>query len=127
MRLFTAIELPVEMLLRLDRLIASLRPETLVKWTPVDNLHIKTFSWNWPESRLPELDYALAKLADREAFDVEVRACDWFPNERSPVCRWLPCNLLILWWPGTESNRRRQPFQGCALPTELPGRFSGML
>jgi hypothetical protein len=23
---------------------------------------------------------------------------------------------LILWWPGTESNRRRQPFQGCALP-----------
>src|SRR5712675_3068833 len=36
-------------------------------------------------------------------------------------------NLLISeslkWWPGTESNRRRQPFQGCALPTELPGRF----
>src|SRR5271170_591221 len=29
-----------------------------------------------------------------------------------------------LWWPGTESNRRRQPFQGCALPTELPGRNS---
>src|SRR3954463_14777774 len=28
----------------------------------------------------------------------------------------------ILRWPGTESNRRRQPFQGCALPTELPGR-----
>ena len=26
------------------------------------------------------------------------------------------------WWPGTESNRRRQPFQGCALPTELPGQ-----
>ena len=25
------------------------------------------------------------------------------------------------WWPGTESNRRRQPFQGCALPSELPG------
>ena len=27
-----------------------------------------------------------------------------------------------MWWPGTELNRRRQPFQGCALPTELPGR-----
>ena len=26
-----------------------------------------------------------------------------------------------MWWPGTESNRRRQPFQGCALPSELPG------
>src|SRR5262249_39575450 len=30
--------------------------------------------------------------------------------------------LKAKWWPGTESNRRRQPFQGCALPTELPGR-----
>ena len=24
------------------------------------------------------------------------------------------------WWGRAESNRRRQPFQGCALPTELP-------
>ena len=30
-------------------------------------------------------------------------------------------NLLKVWWPGTELNRRRQPFQGCALPPELPG------
>ena len=28
---------------------------------------------------------------------------------------------LKTWWPGTELNRRRQPFQGCALPPELPG------
>src|SRR4029077_7065330 len=37
-------------------------------------------------------------------------------------------NRLILnnlkWWPGTELNRRRQPFQGCALPPELPGHIS---
>ena len=33
------------------------------------------------------------------------------------------CKCFVLkWWPGTESNRRRQPFQGCALPAELPGR-----
>jgi hypothetical protein len=32
--------------------------------------------------------------------------------------------LLKTWWPGTELNRRRQPFQGCALPPELPGHFS---
>ena len=25
------------------------------------------------------------------------------------------------WWPGTESNRRHKPFQGSALPSELPG------
>ena len=31
---------------------------------------------------------------------------------------------LEMWWPGTELNRRRQPFQGCALPPELPGHVS---
>src|SRR5436305_11984988 len=34
-------------------------------------------------------------------------------------------NSLKTWWPGTELNRRRQPFQGCALPPELPGHFVG--
>src|ERR1700678_4387210 len=28
------------------------------------------------------------------------------------------------WWPGRELNPRRQPFQGCALPPELPGHVS---
>ena len=32
-------------------------------------------------------------------------------------------NSLKRWWPGTELNRRRQPFQGCALPPELPGHI----
>src|SRR5579862_83914 len=31
-----------------------------------------------------------------------------------------------MWWPGTELNRRRQPFQGCALPPELPGHVFGI-
>ena len=30
--------------------------------------------------------------------------------------------LLILWWPGVESNHRHADFQSAALPTELPGR-----
>ena len=30
-------------------------------------------------------------------------------------------NVRKVWWPGTESNRRHKPFQGSALPTELPG------
>ena len=35
----------------------------------------------------------------------------------------MPVNCFEMWWPGTELNRRRQPFQGCALPPELPGHF----
>jgi hypothetical protein len=30
----------------------------------------------------------------------------------------------ILWCRGTESNCRHQPFQGCALPTELPRHWA---
>ena len=38
--------------------------------------------------------------------------------------RGIPNNCFEMWWPGRELNPRRQPFQGCALPPELPGHFS---
>lgn len=85
MRLFTAIELPSDVLARLERLIASLRPEALVKWSPLDNLHITVkFIGEWPEARLEELDGKLATLVPREPFDLEIRELCWFPNERAP-------------------------------------------
>ena len=39
-------------------------------------------------------------------------------------CFWLSVSVEKEWWPGTESNRRRRPFQGRALPTELPGQWA---
>lgn len=89
MRLFTAIDLPAEMLLRLERLLSALRPEALIKWSPLDNLHITTkFIGEWPERRLEELDKALAGLTPRETFDIELRDLGWFPSERSPRVLW---------------------------------------
>jgi 2'-5' RNA ligase len=89
MRLFTAIDLPAEMLLRLERLLSALRPEALIKWSPLDNLHITTkFIGDWPERRLEELDHALAGLLPRETFKIELRDLGWFPNERSPRVLW---------------------------------------
>jgi 2'-5' RNA ligase len=89
MRLFTAIDLPSEMLLRLERLLSSLRPEALIKWTPLDNLHVTAkFIGEWPLNRLDELAEALAELTPREPFDMEVRDLGWFPNERSPRVLW---------------------------------------
>ncbi len=89
MRLFTAIDLPQEILLRLERLVAALRPEALIKWSPLDNLHITTkFIGEWPEARMEELHEALAEVAPRASFEVEVRQLGWFPNERSPRVLW---------------------------------------
>ncbi|MGA8030349.1 MAG: RNA 2',3'-cyclic phosphodiesterase, partial [Bryobacteraceae bacterium] len=90
MRLFTAVDLPSEVLNRLDRLLVALRPEALVKWSPVDNLHITTkFVGQWDESRLDELDDALSSLRVREPFEVELEGLGWFPNERSPRVLWI--------------------------------------
>ncbi|HSU59908.1 MAG TPA: RNA 2',3'-cyclic phosphodiesterase, partial [Bryobacteraceae bacterium] len=85
MRLFTAIHLTPEILLRLERLLSTLRAEALIKWSPLDNLHITTkFIGEWPEARLDELHEALGALAPREPFQVELKDLGWFPNERSP-------------------------------------------
>jgi 2'-5' RNA ligase len=90
MRLFTAIDLTPEILLRLERLLSAIRREALIKWSPLDNLHITTkFIGEWPEARLEELHGMLAALAPRAPFTLELRDLGWFPNERSPRVLWL--------------------------------------
>jgi len=90
MRLFTAIDLPPDVLMRLERLISALRPEALIHWSPLDNLHVTTkFIGEWPESRLEELHEALSPVAMREPFDVDVKDLGWFPHERSPRVLWV--------------------------------------
>lgn len=89
MRLFTAIDLPPEIVYRLERLLMLLRPEALIKWSPLDNLHITTkFIGEWPESRLDELHEALASVGSRESFEIAIQGLGWFPNDRSPRVLW---------------------------------------
>lgn len=89
MRLFTAIDLPADILLRLERLLSALRPEALIKWSPLDNLHITTkFIGQWPDARIDEIQEALSELLPRSSFEVEVKDLGWFPNERSPRVLW---------------------------------------
>lgn len=102
MRLFTAIEVPPDVLLRLERLVAVLRPEALIKWSPLDNLHVTTkFIGEWPESRMEELHQALLAVPPRDPFGVDVSGLGWFPNERSPRVLWagvnggLPLSTLV--------------------------------
>jgi 2'-5' RNA ligase len=85
MRLFTAIELPPHLLLRLERLLSALRPEAQINWSPLDNLHITlSFIGDWPEARLDELNSALASLSPRQSFEISLKDFCWFPNARSP-------------------------------------------
>jgi 2'-5' RNA ligase len=53
MRLFTAIDLPAEVLDPLREFLARLRPLAKLHWSPVENLHITTkFIGEWPEARI---------------------------------------------------------------------------
>ncbi len=89
MRLFTAILLPPEMLLRLERLLSALRPEALIKWSPLDNLHVTTkFIGSWEAHRFDELDAALAATPPRAPFELHIRDLGWFPDRRSPRVLW---------------------------------------
>jgi RNA 2',3'-cyclic 3'-phosphodiesterase len=89
MRLFTAIDLPSDVLIRLERLTAALRPEAFINWSPLDNLHLTIkFIGQWPESRVEELDRALTSLVPRKPFQAEVKDLGWFPDGRSPRILW---------------------------------------
>ena len=90
MRLFTAIEIPAEMLMRVERLTSALRGEALVKWSPNVYLHITTkFIGEWPEPRLPDLNDVLSGLFRRQRFEIELKGLGWYPSETSPRVLWL--------------------------------------
>ena len=89
MRLFSAIDIPPDIVGRLDALIARLRPIARISWSPAANLHITTkFIGQWREERLPELERALASLADRPPIPISVRKLGFFPNAKSPRVFW---------------------------------------
>ncbi len=89
MRLFTAVDLPDELVSRLAGLVEELRPSARIKWSPPENLHITTkFIGEWPEERLGELKSALAGLPSSGPFRVEIRGVGFFPNPHHPRVFW---------------------------------------
>jgi RNA 2',3'-cyclic 3'-phosphodiesterase len=110
MRLFTAIDLPDEIVLRLERLTCALRSEALINWTPLDNLHITTkFIGSWPDSRLEELHAALSSLAPRQPFDIELKNLGWFPNARAPRTFWIGVHGEALQRLARDTEERLEP------------------
>ena len=83
MRLFTAIEIPTEIRLRLEALTARLRPAAKLAWSPPDHLHVTTkFVGEWPRPRLQEVKDALAGVRPAGAFEISIRGLGWFPDAR---------------------------------------------
>jgi 2'-5' RNA ligase len=118
MRLFTAIDLCPDVLLRLDRLLVALRPEAKIHWSPIDNLHITIkFIGQWPSERLPEVEAALERVkAVVEPFTLELENLGWFPNERASRVFWAgvrECPALH-----ALAERTETALQGLGVPKE---------
>jgi 2'-5' RNA ligase len=89
MRLFTAIDIPAEVKLRLEALLNRLRPLAKLSWTPPANLHVTTtFIGEWPESDLDRINRALSSVPQPGPIDIAVRGLGWFPNGRNPRVFW---------------------------------------
>ncbi len=93
MRLFTALDLPEEIIGRVSQLVERLKPTAKINWSPGANLHVTTkFIGEWPEDRLAELKTALAAIPSRQAIDVRIHSVGFFPNAKSPRNFWCGVN-----------------------------------
>lgn len=92
MRLFTAIDIPAEVRDALGSFVRRLKPLAQLNWSPVENLHITTkFIGEWPETRLAELERALAVACEPPSADpiaITIRGVGWFPDARRPRVFW---------------------------------------
>ena len=101
MRLFTAIDLPDEVLTNLERLLRILKPSASIKWSPPDNMHVTTkFIGEWPEERLQELEAVLGAMRSFAPIPIHVRNLGFFPNPHAPRVFWAgvdaPPDLAVL-------------------------------
>jgi 2'-5' RNA ligase len=89
MRLFTAIDIPADVMEGLRSLLKRLKPLAKLSWSRAENLHITTkFIGEWPEERLDEMKRALAATRVPAPIEIAVRGLGWFPNERRPRVFW---------------------------------------
>jgi RNA 2',3'-cyclic 3'-phosphodiesterase len=96
-RLFTAIDLPPEVILNLEKLLEKLRPTARINWSPPANMHVTTkfIGW-WPDERLEELKGALAGIGPRPPIAVTIAQLGFFPNAKSPRIFWCGVDALGL-------------------------------
>src|SRR5258708_3018378 len=88
MRLFTGLDLPEDVVAKLEVLVRRLAPSPLA-WSPPSILHVTTkFIGEWPEARLDELKAVLAGVPGRDPIPVAIRRVGFFPNPHSPRIFW---------------------------------------
>ncbi len=85
MRLFTGLSIPSNISHTLEGLLTEIRSAARLRWTPVENFHITSkFIGEWPETRISELEGALAAMDPPGEFEVTVAEFGFLPNSHRP-------------------------------------------
>ena len=89
MRLFTALDLPPEVVANLEEVLRRLKPAARIQWSRPENLHITIkFIGELAKERLGELQAALEAVPRRGSIPVQVRRVGFFPNPHAPRNFW---------------------------------------
>jgi len=89
MRLFTALDLPEEVVANLEDVLRRLKPTAQIQWTRARNLHITIkFIGELPENRLGDLKQVLAGVPRRGVIQIRLRRVGFFPNPHAPHSFW---------------------------------------
>lgn len=94
LRLFIAIEVPLNLLERLDRAVEPLRrslPSDLIRWVPYQNIHLTLkFLGDVSPANVEFLRQALALEAGRHApFEIGIEGWGVFPEMKRPRVIWI--------------------------------------
>ena len=118
MRLFTALDLPLDVSANLTDLLRKLKPRADITWTKPENLHITLkFIGEFPEERIDEMKRALESVPRRGAIPVSLRRVGFYPNPHSPHSFW--CGIEA---PGIETLAADSDAAAATLGVEREGR-----
>jgi len=93
-RTFIAVDLPSNMLVRIEEITTYFMrktPPKALKWVDMDNLHLTIkFIGEITEDKLEPVKHILSKaLEDQNAFDIEISGLGMYPNKNNPRVIWL--------------------------------------
>jgi 2'-5' RNA ligase len=89
MRLFTALDLPPDVLANLEDLLRKLKPRAKISWSRPENLHVTIkFVGEFPADRVGQLKQALAAMPRGGAIPVKIHKVGFYPNPHSPHNFW---------------------------------------
>lgn len=84
-RLFTAIDIPEDIVATLTELLRQLKPLARFRWSPPENLHITTkFIGEWAANDYRHLVKVLETVPRSGPIDIAVKGLGWFPNPHHP-------------------------------------------